>query len=503
MELNKLEVEINNNHRLETSAVKAPKVDDQRSPCDIGSAGSSQTSDYYSSGGEELCGSAALQQSATRSLTKKLVHQISFHPADILANTLATAELYPLTSADKVFHMMEPDPTKCKNRVYKIVLTGGPCGGKTTGQDRLATFFESMGWKVFTVPEAATVLLSGGVKFAELSKEQAYEFQKDLLITLMQIEKVFFNQAALVKDRNVLVICDRGALDPSAYLDGDGWQRILKDCNLEPFELRENRYNQIVHMVTAADGAEKFYTVMNNTARTEGIKQALEQDRLTRNAWVGHPYVDIVDNSDCIRFDDKILKLIQVVCDRVGLPYQDRLAKNSRKRKWLVRNFNADAFPKYEEFMVAHDYLLADNPDLQVRIRRRCQNNRSTFTITTRHFLKPEVVETRMQITEREYHRYLAMKDLSRATLHKKRRCFLFGSQYFHLDTYVDPLPPACGGHRLIILETYTTRPAGSNEPALPDFVEVNREITQEPKFSMYQLSRVGAEPIFNGITST
>ena len=34
------------------------------------------------------------------------------------------------------------------NQVYKLVLTGGPCGGKTTGQERLATFFEGLGWKV-------------------------------------------------------------------------------------------------------------------------------------------------------------------------------------------------------------------------------------------------------------------------------------------------------------------------------------------------------------------
>lgn len=31
--------------------------------------------------------------------------------------------------------------------VYKLVLTGGPCGGKTTGQSRLSTFFENLGWK--------------------------------------------------------------------------------------------------------------------------------------------------------------------------------------------------------------------------------------------------------------------------------------------------------------------------------------------------------------------
>lgn len=47
-------------------------------------------------------------------------------------------------------------------------------------------------WKVFTVPETATVLLRGGVKFSELNSDQTYQFQKDLLLTLIQIEQVCF-----------------------------------------------------------------------------------------------------------------------------------------------------------------------------------------------------------------------------------------------------------------------------------------------------------------------
>ena len=41
-----------------------------------------------------------------------------------------------------------------------------------------------------------------------------------------------------------------------------------------------------------------------------------------------------------------------------------------------------------------------------------------------------------------------------------------------------------------MILETYTTNPAGSDAPELPNFLHVEREITNESAFSMYQLSR-------------
>ena len=75
-------------------------------------------------------------------------------------------------------------------QIYKVVLTGGPCGGKTTGMDRIFSFFDNLGWRVFTVPEAATILLGTKIKFGDLSPEAAYMFQKDILKTMLQIEQV-------------------------------------------------------------------------------------------------------------------------------------------------------------------------------------------------------------------------------------------------------------------------------------------------------------------------
>lgn len=129
--------------------------------------------------------------------------------------------------------------------VYKLVLTGGPCGGKTTGQDRLATFFENMGWKVFRVPETATILLRGGIKFDELTPEQSFEFQENLLKTLMQIETVYFQLAANMPQKNCLIICDRGTMDPSAYMPAENWERLLKKLDLNVIDLRDNRYDQV------------------------------------------------------------------------------------------------------------------------------------------------------------------------------------------------------------------------------------------------------------------
>ncbi|MFH4980772.1 hypothetical protein AB6A40_007481 [Gnathostoma spinigerum] len=314
-------------------------------------------------------------------------------------------------------------------RIYKVVLTGGPCGGKTTGQDRLRTFFEGIGWQVYTVPETATILLGGGVKFSELSAEQAYVFQKDLLLTLMRIESVFFNQAMLSNAEKVLVICDRGAMDPSAYIDATSWKAYLNDLNLDQFTIRDNRYDQVIHMTTAADGAEEYYTLANNSIRKEGIEQAIKVDRLTRSAWLGHPRVDVIDNIGCKSFEDKIRRLIAAVCKRIGIQTQDRLAFNSRKRKWLVEAVDDAKMPHCEVFKVVHSYLSTEDPKSQVRLRSRTQDGHTTYTITTRQFDLSEPVETQMQITWREYNSYMKMADPYRAQINKLRKCFMFDGQ--------------------------------------------------------------------------
>ena len=75
-----------------------------------------------------------------------------------------------------------------KRKIWKLVLTGGPCGGKTTGQARLSTFFENLGWKVYRVPETATVLLGGGVNFADLPEYAQIEFQVAYDIALVYLQ---------------------------------------------------------------------------------------------------------------------------------------------------------------------------------------------------------------------------------------------------------------------------------------------------------------------------
>ena len=44
--------------------------------------------------------------------------------------------------------------------VHKIVVTGGPCGGKTTALSRIKIELSRLGYTVLVVPESATQLIS-------------------------------------------------------------------------------------------------------------------------------------------------------------------------------------------------------------------------------------------------------------------------------------------------------------------------------------------------------
>ena len=53
------------------------------------------------------------------------------------------------------------------------------------------------------------------MKYSELNSEQALLFQQQILSTMLEIEKTF-DLLAKGDRRNVLLVCDRGSMDPFA-----------------------------------------------------------------------------------------------------------------------------------------------------------------------------------------------------------------------------------------------------------------------------------------------
>jgi hypothetical protein len=87
--------------------------------------------------------------------------------------------------------------------------------------------------------------------------------------------------------RKAVVICDRGAMDPSAYMPRTEWLKLLQELHLDEAALRDHRYDCVVHMVSAANGAETFYNKDTNSVRSEDVLMARDIDSKILNAWNG------------------------------------------------------------------------------------------------------------------------------------------------------------------------------------------------------------------------
>jgi hypothetical protein len=108
-------------------------------------------------------------------------------------------------------------------------------------------------------------------------------------LTLVLICAIFFFPQA--RGRPAVLLCDRATYDGKAYLSDEKWNTVLRERRVTEEELRDGRYNAVFHLVTAADGAEAYYTLENNTARSETPEQARELDKRGQRAWLGHPHM--------------------------------------------------------------------------------------------------------------------------------------------------------------------------------------------------------------------
>lgn len=356
--------------------------------------------------------------------------------------------------------------------VKKIVLTGGPCAGKTTALVKIMEHFSSRGFKVFTIPEVPTIFLQAGMDYLTKNEKWFYEGEKDTLKTQLALEDYFSAMADTI-DSQVVIVCDRGALDISTYLPSEMWEKITALCGVTNEQLRA-RYDAVLHLVSAADGAEKYYNTTSNEVRTEGLEKARMLDRKVIQAWAGHPHHRVINNHD--NFDTKINRVIKEISSVLGLPQPI-----TEERKYIVKITSRD-IPNAVESEITQTYLVAD-PDCEVRLRRRTWGGAKAVNVhtTKKRVGQGEEVETERQVSDALYESLMAQADPYRHTIHKMRWSFIWEGQYFELDEYLDQL------EGLVILETKGI--TGSESVKFPPFIKEVEDITGNKDYYNYNLS--------------
>ena len=188
--------------------------------------------------------------------------------------------------------------------ITKIVITGGPCGGKSTALLRVKEYFSARGYTVLTLSEVATELIEGGI--APWTCGTYSDFQRAKILLQEKKEQLYAEAAKTMPAERVLIVCDRGSLDSLAYAPKELWLDAIGQYGLTEQDVLLG-YGAVFHLVTAANGAERYYTVENNAARTETPEEARRLDELTLDAWSAHPYRRVIDNST--DFEGKLARL--------------------------------------------------------------------------------------------------------------------------------------------------------------------------------------------------
>ncbi|MBQ9949954.1 MAG: AAA family ATPase [Clostridia bacterium] len=353
--------------------------------------------------------------------------------------------------------------------IHKIVLTGGPCAGKTTALRSLQKHFSEKGFRVLCVGETASDYLSGGMSPFNMDN---VTFQFMITSTMIFKESMVQLAAETVPEENVLIVCDRGQMDNLAYMTQDEFVRLQERMDTNIVKMRDE-YEAVFHLETLAKASPDLYekNVNTNAARYETAQDAIDTDNKTLSAWVGQPHLRIVGGS--VDFDTKINRLLNEVESFImgGLEIE---------RKFLIKKPDTEKLKSMELCeLIDIEQSYFEDANGSYRIRKRGQYGHNIYIRTQKQAVGGAVreeIETR--ISEDEAIKYM---ELPHTTLHKTRACIAHGGKYFELDMY-----PYSDEYALLEIELLSE----DEDFTLPEFCEVVREVTDDKRYSNHSIAQ-------------
>ena len=278
----------------------------------------------------------------------------------------------------------------------------------------------------------------------------------------------------------VLIVCDRGLLDGKAYTKKSEFLEILKYVNKNEVELRDS-YDAVFHLVTAAKGAEQFYTTSNNTARTETLEEAAKIDDKLIDAWTGHPHFRVITNNT--DFDGKIKNLIAEISSLLGEPEPYEI-----ERKFLIKYPDIkwlESISNCQKIDIIQTYLIS-REDEEVRVRQRGYNGNYIYTKTTKRNVNGiKRIEIEKRLSQDEYLRLLMDADTSKQQIRKTRYCLTYKNQYFEIDVF-----PFWKNVAIAEIELKDE----NTKIEFPNELKVIREVTEDENFKNAKLASMNTK---------
>lgn len=358
------------------------------------------------------------------------------------------------------------------SKILKVVITGGPCAGKSSALEYLIKYYQDKNIKVFYINEVATKLINQGI--APWTCKTSLEFQKIRMKLQLKKELEIDKQIINCNDEKILVIYDRGLMDSKAYTYGNEFNEVLKELHLNIIEARD-RYDAVFHLLSVSKDKEEFYTLTNNSARIETVEEAKVLDDKIISSWIGHPHFRIIKSYDL--FIDKINQLISEV---------DNLLDNNSleiERKYLIKYPNINFLENYQfcnKVDISQYYLTLPNNEM-IRVRKRGINNNYIYIKTVKKNINNiKRIETETIITKDQYE-YLIKTAREKTFIDKSRYCLLYKNQYFEIDVF-----PFWDDKAFMEIELSDE----NQEIEFPEFIDIIEEVTYDKEYTNHSLSK-------------
>lgn len=368
--------------------------------------------------------------------------------------------------------------------VNKIVLTGGPCAGKSTALKYIEEYYPKLGFRVIAVPEGATELMLRGITHASCGSVD--EFEKRLLKYQIEQENKALAMAGEHADENVLIVCDRGTIDCRSYMTGQGYEKALADLGCSNVALRDS-YDAVFHMVSAACGIKDHYSACGNSVRLENAAEAAAADGKLLQCWIGHPHLRVIGCAESM--EEKLDALTAEISFFLGVPQPLEI-----ERKFLIEYPDLKALdedPFCHRVEISQTYL--EDSKGSFRVRKRGENGDYLYFLTRKKKISGITrTETEVRINGQEYSDLMRSAKPPLKTIEKHRYCRIYKNRYFEIDVF-----PFWKDRALMEIELKSE----DEEYELPGDIKVIREVSSEKKYTNKSIAEKLAAGSSDGIS--
>lgn len=330
-----------------------------------------------------------------------------------------------------------------KKYFTEIVLTGGPCGGKSTALANLKSMFEGQGYKVLVSSEVASDIIGSG---AHPRQVPSYSFQRVMVQSMLAKEEnmrlLAYEYFQKGNEKPVIIFYDRGIPDNSTYCDQKTWETILTELGLTSENLN-HRYDGVIDIVTTARGAKEVYEKQksNNPARYETPEEACESEDRIQQAYAGcNNFISIPNTKG--GWQEKVNGVINAARTIVGLGP----VLSINKRMVVSKPENIEEFVKKYKCVVQEieqRYLASETTNKEHRIRKIGRPGDWAYFETEKEVMPNGQISTIQRVIDKEtYSRLSKLKgDPSRDVIKKKRYSFVFNGLQYNLDIFDTEYP--------------------------------------------------------------